>query len=86
MLHSNVCQPKPKLYSPYNVDVPVFTLGPEFDGWESLNINIFEFICSGIGLGNDDVILVLEMFSKFFISWFQGLAMSAPWSIEFNQN
>ena len=32
----------------------------KFEGWETLNFNCFEFVGSGIGLGNNDVGVILK--------------------------
>lgn len=63
-----------------------FVLTPEFQSWESLNVNNWNFILSWIDLSNDDVWVVGQSFGSFVEVWGDGLAVSAPWGVELNQD
>jgi len=58
----------------------------EDQSWISSNFNSFGLIGSGIELSNDNVVVVLVGSTEFFPDWSELLAMSAPWSIVFNEN
>merc|ERR1719392_116936 len=55
-------------------------------GGESLNLDLLQLIGGGVHLGNDDALVILVFLSEFVPNWSQLLAMSAPWSIEFNKD
>lgn len=63
-----------------------FIFSEEFESWESLNINASDFVFSWIDLSNNDVWIVGNSLSSSFVVWDEGLAMSAPWGVELNQN
>lgn len=58
----------------------------ELDGWEALDL-IWDVVESGINLGNDDLVLiVLVETGKLIVLWCESLAVSAPWSVELEEN
>ncbi len=63
-----------------------FVLTPELKSWESLDIDSWDFIFSWIDLSDDDVGVVGKSFGSFVEVWGDGLAMSAPWGVELNQD
>ena len=56
----------------------------QFNGWEALDLDLFELVGGGVHLGDDDALMVLVFLSQFVPDWSKLLAMSTPWSIEFN--
>ena len=66
--------------------VPSLALRPEFDGGESLDVDILELVGSGIRFGDDDILSVLEVLAELLICWLQSLAVTAPWSVELDQD
>ena len=60
--------------------------GPELNSRETLNANGISFISSGVHLSDDEVLIVLEVFSEFIIDGSEFLAMAAPGGIELNKD
>ncbi|KFM56980.1 hypothetical protein X975_22922, partial [Stegodyphus mimosarum] len=56
----------------------------QFDCWETVNLGMFQFICSSIHLCNYDISLVLVFLTQFIINWSKLFTMATPWSIKFN--
>merc|ERR1711972_254090 len=63
-----------------------FAFWKVFKGWESLYFYAIEFVLGGIRLGNNDGIVIFEVFTEFVPSWGQLFAVSAPWGIKFDKN
>jgi len=61
-------------------------LGEKFNGGESFDFNSFNFVSSGVHLGNDQSLNVFEFLSKGIVDGDKLLAVTAPGSVEFNQN
>jgi len=51
-----------------------------------LDINTGDFVFSGIDLGDEDVGVASQSLGSFFVVWDEGLAMSAPWGVELDQD
>jgi hypothetical protein len=65
-----------------------FSVFEPFKSWESLDTEFFRdlLLLSGVNLGNKEWWIVFgESFSSLFIFWGKLLAVTAPWSIEFNK-
>ena len=59
---------------------------PELEGGETLNVNTGNFVFGGVDLSEDDVGVVGQSFGSFIVVRSQCFAVSAPGSIEFNEN
>ena len=56
----------------------------QFDGRESLDLDLFQLVGSAVHLGDDDGGVVLVCLSQFVPDGGELLAMAAPWGIKFN--
>ncbi len=63
-----------------------FVLTPELKSWESFNIDDWDFVFSWIDFSDDNVGVVGKSFGSFVEVWGDGLAVSAPWGVELNQD
>lgn len=61
-------------------------LGEELEGWVSSDLDSLGLVGSGVKLGNDNVWLILEGFTKLLPDWSELLAVSAPWGIELDEH
>lgn len=60
--------------------------GVELESRESLDLNSRNFVFGGINLDQEDLVVSFQSLSSLFVDRSEGLAVSAPWSVEFNQN
>lgn len=58
----------------------------ELEGWESLDGDGFDFVQSGIDLGDNDVGVLLELLSSLLPFWGERLAVSTPWGVELDED
>ena len=65
--------------------LPLRSLGVVFDSRESLDLDIFELVGSGVRFCDNNRIVVFEVFAQFYVGWFKRFAVAAPRSIEFNK-
>jgi len=63
-----------------------FTSWEEFEGGESLDLDIFEFVSGGVRLGDDDVSVILVLLTELVPDWGKGFAVSAPWGVELDED
>merc|ERR1719244_87045 len=68
------------------VDDLVLSLLDEFDGGESLDLDVLQLVGSGIHLGNDNGLMVLVLLPQFVPDRSQLLAVSAPGRVELHQD
>ena len=66
------------------IDDLVVALLEQLDGGEALDLDVFQLVGGGVHLGDDDALMVLVFLSQFVPDWSKLLAMTTPWSIEFN--
>lgn len=57
-----------------------------FKGWISSDFNTISLIDGSIKFGNDNVWSILVGLTKLIPNWGEFLAVSTPWSVEFNEN
>ena len=65
--------------------LPLRSFGVVFDSRESLDLDIFELVGSGVGFCDNNRIVVFEMFAQFHVGGLKRFAVTAPRSIEFNK-
>jgi hypothetical protein len=64
----------------------LLSLGIELYGGETLDVKTVNFVGGGVHLGNNDSLVLVDLFSEGGVDGGEGLAMTAPGSIVFNQN
>jgi len=64
----------------------LLSLGIEFYGGETLDVKAFNFVGGGIHLGNDNTGVLVNLTSEGRVDGGEGLAVTAPGSVVFNQD
>merc|ERR1711928_78695 len=58
----------------------------KLDGGEALDFGVFQFVESRVHLGDHNGIIILEFLTEFIVNGSQLFAVTAPGSVEFDQN
>jgi len=71
----------------FEVERSAFLSGrPELDGGESLNADRFDFVGSGVHLGDDEVGVVSEVLGELVVDGGELLAVTAPGGVELDEH
>jgi len=57
-----------------------------FKSWVSFDLNTVSLVDSSVKLGNDKVWMILEHFTELIPDWGKLFAVTAPWSVEFDED
>lgn len=57
-----------------------------FKSWVSSDLNTIGLVDSSVEFGNDDVSVILVSFTKLIPNWGKLFAVTAPWSVEFDED
>jgi hypothetical protein len=57
-----------------------------FKGWVSSDLNTISLIDSSVEFGNNDISVILEGLTKLIPNWSKLFAVTAPWSVVFDEN
>lgn len=66
--------------------IALFSIGPEFKGGITFNFNGWNFVGGRINLSDDNIWVVSNFVSEFFIDGSKLFAVTTPGGIEFNQD
>jgi len=57
-----------------------------FKSWVSFDLNTVSLVDCSVKLGNDKVWMILEHFTELIPDWGKLFAVTAPWSVEFDED
>jgi len=57
-----------------------------FKSWVSSDLNTVSLVDCGVEFGNDDIFVVLEVSTELIPDWGKLFAVTAPWSVEFDED